>query len=272
MLIPIGIFSLAKGSLTYMHMLELVPSHLRGNLHTISQVVTSSICIISILFFYFVPNAKLFLPLMGTLCFLHLIPVIRVPESPRFLYIQERWEELHEAFDTIAYSNGVATPKLKFRKELYEDETEPLKVISMMEALKDYTYFKNLFIMTLNWSVCSLSFYVISYYANDFPGSMFINVLFMMIADLISGALSYLVFVKWFSLNHGFSIAYIFVVVITIIYSCFPHLQWVEYFCVFSMRFGINLNFCLCYFGSSEIFDVKVRSRSFAVNNYFARF
>lgn len=37
------------------------------------------------------------------------------------------------------------------------------------------------------------------------------------------------------------------------------------------MRFGITINFCLSYFGSASIFDVDIKSRSFSVNNFFAR-
>ena len=37
------------------------------------------------------------------------------------------------------------------------------------------------------------------------------------------------------------------------------------------MRFGINLCFSISYFGNTEYFDVKVKSRSFATCNFFAR-
>ena len=37
------------------------------------------------------------------------------------------------------------------------------------------------------------------------------------------------------------------------------------------MRFGINLAFTLSYFGNSEIFDVKLKSRSFAICTFSAK-
>ena len=161
-------------------MLELAPERLRGTLHTIGSISMGFFGMLNVAFFYFVTNASLYLIVMGTLCFLHLIPVLRAPESPRFLFTQQKWDELHEALETIAYSNGVKLEKeLRFRSEIMVLEDDAEEVISMKEALKDRVYLKNLLIMTFNWSVVSLSFYVISYYSNDLPGSMFMNCLFM---------------------------------------------------------------------------------------------
>lgn len=87
---------------------------------------------------------------------LHLIPVLRAPESPNFLYTQKRYDELREALSTIAYSNGAVFKEIKFLQELYEEEGPTPEVISMLDALKDPVYLKNLIIMTLNWSVCSV--------------------------------------------------------------------------------------------------------------------
>ncbi|CAI2365215.1 unnamed protein product [Moneuplotes crassus] len=271
LVIPIGMFGLAKGALTYLQMLELVPSRLNSVLHTFGGLVASLFTFSATAFFYFVPNARLFLIILGIMCLIHLIPVIKAPESPKFLYTQKRWNELREAINSIAYTNGVKMKEIKFTSELCYDEQEETEVISMREAIKDKVYFKNLLIMTLNWSVCSVCFYVISYYSNDFPGSMFVNVLCMQIADFFSGLCSY-IYVKNISLNHGFSSTFIIVFAVTIIYSCFSYLQGIEYLCVFAMRFGIGLTFSLCYFGSSNIFDVQIKSRSFSVHNFFARF
>mmetsp|Transcript_22066 Transcript_22066/g.19632 ORF Transcript_22066/g.19632 Transcript_22066/m.19632 type:complete len:159 (-) Transcript_22066:612-1088(-) len=145
-IVPVGIFSLSKGSLVYLHMLELAPQRLRGTLHTLSSISAGVFGIIAIGFFYLVPDSKLFLSVMGVFCFLHLIPVIRCPESPRFLFTQKRWNELHEALEIIAYSNNTKLEtEIKFRGEIVDvNEDEPNEIISMMTALSDKIYFKNL--------------------------------------------------------------------------------------------------------------------------------
>ncbi len=65
MMVPVGIFGLTKGALTYLLMLEFVPSRLNGTLHTVGGICTSFICFAAIAFFYFVDNVRLFCPIMG---------------------------------------------------------------------------------------------------------------------------------------------------------------------------------------------------------------
>lgn len=59
LLLVVGMFGLAKGSLTYVHMLELAPTRMSGTLHTLGGMCTSLFTFVGVAFFYFVPNARL---------------------------------------------------------------------------------------------------------------------------------------------------------------------------------------------------------------------
>lgn len=69
---------------------------------------------------------------------------------------------------------------------------------------------------------------------------------------------------KEFGTKNGFTIAYVFIITSTVLYTLFGSISGLGYFLVFLMRLGLVLAFSLSYFGSSELFDVKVKSRSFA--------
>jgi hypothetical protein len=92
----------------------------------------------------------------------------------------------------------------------------------------------------------------------------------MALADLIS-AVSSGFLTKLVGFGKGFTVSFMIVIIASGIYSLLKDIIVVEYICVFMMRFGLGQSFCICYFASSELFDMSVKSRSFAFCNFFAR-
>ena len=124
--------------------------------------------------------------------------------------------------------------------------------------------------MTFNWIVCSLSFYIVGFYLSDFPGSLYVNAGVMILADLLTWILS-IPFISYLEIRNGFTAWYCSLIWITILYTFFGKIEILAYVFVFLMRFLLAMAFSLSYFGTSELFDVKVKSRSFATCNFFAR-
>lgn len=140
----------------------------------------------------------------------------------------------------------------------------------MREALRDTTYLRNLLIMCLNWGVCSLSNYIISYYVGGFPGNIFLNSMIMVASDIISSLLC-VVYIKYLGFNKGFFVGFSIAVAVTIAFAFVQTNVYAGYICVFVMKLGVAICFNMCYFGTSEYFDANVKSRSYAISNFFAR-
>jgi hypothetical protein len=167
--------------------------------------------------------------IFGVACIAHLAVIYKVPESPKFLYVNKRWDELHNALLQISKSNNSLHWNLKFKEEIdHVEVNEDHQSLSLLVALKDRIYMKNLCIMVMNWTVCSLSFYVMGYYINDFPGNLFINALAILCADIIANGCSY-IYVKSIGFNNAFGFAYIVIILATIIFNLFHGSVIVDY-------------------------------------------
>ena len=265
-----GMFIISKGALGYVYMLELLPENKCGNYHSICFLINSIFGIFWIILFYFLKDLRVFFLIISALLILHLIVVIKAPESPKFLYSKQRWNDLHEALLEISKFNKSPEWKHKFKIELNRFEEPSTDTISMIEALKDSVYRKNLCIMSINWIVWSSCVHLINFYVGKFPGNIYLNGAIIAFADIFSSGVSY-PYVKNLGFSYGYSISYIIVIFISMIYTFSPQILVLNYIWVFLIKFCLSLCFSLSYFGGSEFFDVKVKSRSFAIWNFFAK-
>jgi MFS family permease len=265
-----GWLGIARGSLFYLYMLEMVPNAKRARYHCYLMTAESIGGMLTAGLFYMFKNAKLaFLVLLGWYV-VHFFFLIRVPESPKFLYAKKKWKQTHESLAKIAEVNGLAVYKLKFKDEAENILERESNDISMLQALKDKIFLSNIWIMAFNWAVCSLSFYIIGYYVGRFPGNIFMNGFIMSWADLVS-AIASGKYIKLLGFNYGFISSYSLVVTIVLVYFFTSGEVVAGYVCVFIMRLGIGMTFNMCYFGNSEIFEAKIKARSYAFCNFFAR-
>lgn len=102
------------------------------------------------------------------------------------------------------------------------------RTIGFYEAIQDNVYRNNLIIMTINWSSTSLGYYVIGFFLEDFSGSIYINALLMQLAEMIT-YISANYYMKFFGINHGFTLANILVVIFGIIYTIAGNFVGVTY-------------------------------------------
>ena len=270
LLIISGMFIISKGALGYVYMLELIPESKCGNFHSIWSLINSSFGIFWIVLFYFLKDLRIFFLIISALCIIHLMIIIKAPESPKFLYSKKRWSDLHDALYEISKFNNSTEWKHKFKAEINNFDEPSTNTISIVDALRDTVYRKNLFIMVINWIVWSSCFHLINFYVGKFPGSIYLNGIIIVLADIISSGISY-PYVSKVGFNYGYTLSYAIVIIMSIIYTFSPQILIVNYACVFLIKFWLSLCFSLSYFGSSEYFDVNVKSRSFAICNFFAK-
>lgn len=266
-----GALTIAKGTLFYLYFLELLPERKKIKYHTVSGLIGLLIGISTMWFFYYIENGLLWFPILIAVTLLHSVWIWVWPESPRFLYSQGRFDELHRVIAYIAKINGVHEWNYRFTAEIDENHEDfNSQEVSLLTALKDSRYRNNLMIMTVNWIVCSLSFYIVNFYTGEFPGNMYINAGVMVIADLMTWVVS-IPFITYLGTKYGFITTFICVIAVTVLYTLFGNIQSLAYFFVFWLRFWLVMGFSLSYFSTSELFDVNIKSRSFAVCNFFAR-
>ena len=193
-----------------------------------------------------------------------------MPESPHFLYAQKRWDSLRKVFNQISKVNNANQENLRFKAEIEDNNGIVEQTIPILEALRNRIYLKNLLIMVINWSVWSVSFHLLTFSVGHLKGSIYINSLALGVADILANGISY-IYVKSVGFNYGFTASYLVVLLISLVYS-FVHLnQGMSYAFLFFIKFFITLWTSLCYFGTSQLFEAKIKSRSFAIWKFCSR-
>lgn len=221
MLTIIGAVSIAKFSTGYIYMLELIPESSHLYYHCLVNISGILFSISIIPFFMYVSKGLSVFYIFMAASVLNMITIYIVPESPKYYYSQGMYEEAHEALRYIAKVNRAEPWETKFAIEDPQRNSDTLSKndmhIGFVKALKNKTFLRNLLIMVLNWCACSLGYYIIGFFLNDFPGSSYINMFIMQVAELIS-FLTASVYIRYFGIKNGFSVANVLVVSFSLLY------------------------------------------------------
>ena len=223
-----GLMNGTKASLFYLYMLELAHESVRPYLHVLVMVLEPLLEIGISMFLYFTQDGFLYLLIAGIFVGSHLLIVLLAPESPKYLFVKKKWKELHKVLDLMAKVNCAEQWQGKFYEEVYPEEHKSHEHYSFFEFLKVSSFRRNLILMAVNWSVCSFSFYVISFYLTDFPGSVYLNGSLLGIADLFAAPLS-IVSAKYLGYSKSYAAGFSTACVFTIIYAIFESSHAVGY-------------------------------------------
>ena len=197
--------------------------------------------------------------------------ICKAPESPKYLYSYNKWDELHEAFEYISNRNNAWWGNYKFDAQLNPADTTTEKENNCMDALKDRVTLKNLLIMIFLWSTWSFCDYTILFYCQYFKGSMFVNTAAIGVADMVSA------FIIRGLQSHQetkttFTMIYLFVFVVSWVYFFISHITALVVFSILLLKCGITWNFNLSLYATQEYFQTNFTSTSFAIWNTVARF
>ena len=254
----------------YILSMELMLPSYRKSFHTTIQIIDKIDAIFIPIFVYFVGNAKDVIYLIIGFWSISAFMVYITPDSPEYLYANGKWKQLHTAFQYICRFESTRWKNFKFDKERNLSIAEVEKKVSLIEALKDSKTRRNLIIMCINWSTWVFWNYTLLFYSQYFKGSMYVNLLILGVADVLAKITarvlqSYLetrrIYMIWYSVIFFFSILYNFIseketyVAVTILL-----LKW-----------GVTINFGLCYYGNKEYFHPDFTSTAFGIWNIWAR-
>jgi hypothetical protein len=137
---------------------------------------------------------------LGLITIALIIFLIYVPESPRFLYVNNHFDESKESLRIIAeyngviYSNGRKYVDFKFDKEIKGTEIDEVPLVASQNSSKlrkqqeldDTTYFWNVVKLTILWTASSFCTYEIFFMSKYFAGSIYMITYLDGIAGLIS--------------------------------------------------------------------------------------
>ena len=137
---------------------------------------------------------------LGLITIALIIFLIYVPESPRFLYVNNHFDESKESLRIIAeyngviYSNGRKYVDFKFDKEIKGTEIDEVPLVASQNSSKlrkqleldDTTYFWNVVKLSILWTASSFCTYEIFFMSKYFAGSIYMITYLDGIAGLIS--------------------------------------------------------------------------------------
>ena len=109
------------------------------------------------------------------------------PESPGFLYSHNRWEELRNTMNFIAWVNGAPEFNHSFdRESINALMLETRQTASFVDVFTHLSTIKNLAVISVNFGVTMFSMYFTLFYTKYLRGSIFENTLMLGIATVLS--------------------------------------------------------------------------------------
>ena len=269
-----GFFSLTKGCTMYILYIEFVPESKRLKYHSICSSVGFAIGYFNIAFFIAFSNDLGIILFQFVLSVIAQVYIFIIPESPKFLMVRQRFDELYKALAVIAKVNRSDASMIRFEQEHPTSQAKQniteTKPRSLIIALKDRKTRINMIITVLNWGIIGICFQCLMYYVGFFPGIIFVNGAILITADLISSAVVS-PYVKRFGIKRGYIYAYILTALICVIYLNVTSYILVNYIVVFSLTFTVGLIFSLTYYSTAELFETDIKARTFSVSQLTAK-
>lgn len=108
----LGMFSVGRASVGYLYMLELSPVKQQATIGTMLQLCNTLVTILATVYFYAISKEWVWFETCGVaLNFIVVGCIYFLPESPKYLYAQKRWDDLRYSLNQIGRANG----KVEFR-------------------------------------------------------------------------------------------------------------------------------------------------------------
>ena len=270
MLFVYSIFHALRVFIGYIYVMELTPPNSKKFWHMFMQILDKTHAILIPIFIYFTGNAKypmIFLFFTSLLCayFIH-----KAPESPQYLYSNKKWDKLNKGFEYIWSRNYTKWGNYKFDSQVNLVDNDSKHKLSCIEALKDKTNLRNLLIMAFIWSTGSFCYYTLSFYAQYFKGSMYVNAAVIGVADVLSKPIIRCL-QSCQQTKTTYTMVYLIVFWVSIVYYFINNITVWVVFSILLMRCGIAWNFGLSYYANQEYFHTDFTSAAFAVCNTAAR-
>lgn len=224
-----------------------------------------------------------------------LIAIFFLPESPKWLYEKERFNECAKSLLHIGKINGVSDMHTvnalmrsqsvndvansmanKIQKESVGTEADAQIVDKenksvFKEIMKDGMMFRNFLGMMMVWSSSAFGYYLISFQLKYVHGDFFTNNMTSAVSEAIAYITSGLIF-KFMGLKATFISSYVIAIAGMLSLTITQPTNQIL-LCVFILgsKYGVCQIFNLAYVGTTYLFPVAYVATVFGICNFFAR-
>ncbi|XP_028398810.1 organic cation transporter protein-like [Dendronephthya gigantea] len=195
-----------------------------------------------------------------------------LPESCRYLLVNNRHDEAVKQLEKVGRWNGKPMPKVELE--------EPKRVVHEKTDVRDLFYDKNVAKVTIaswiTWFVCALVYYVVSYGAIYLGGNIYLNFFLVSLATVPSTFTSIVCMNKFGrrkAIVGGMVISAVASVIAVSIPSNRQHKGYTAGRIIMAMvcKYANDVSFNTAYIISSELFPTSVRSIGLGTSSACAR-
>lgn len=103
----LGMSSVGRATVGYLYMMELSPLKQQTIIGTLLQIFNTLVTIMACVYFYFISKQWVWFEVTGAVInFIVIICVYFMPESPKYLHAQKKWDEMRLNLNKIGSVNG----------------------------------------------------------------------------------------------------------------------------------------------------------------------
>ena len=187
-------------------------------------------------------------------------------------------EDDRENFTDSSNEDGLPSPtlaneNLPAQSSVHEGKSSAIaedKPFTFADLMRDRVYRTNLFIMVMSWSASSFCFYIIGFYLKYIPGDIFMNTMFVSVADSVSSMITGVI-AQTIGAQRTMTLAFFIASIGGLCLMVVGQDEVLIMVFIFVAKGGINIAFTLCYIISAEYFPAVVCSRVFGICNIFSR-
>ena len=149
--------------------------------------------VLSGFFIMYTKDSFLYLILLGAITIAIVLYLsIVFPESPKFLFSKNRYDELHKSFETIKKWNGCDSVDVdKIMEDLKESKSHCaeykgsfFKDLNILIGSREHK--RSLIAVVGLWIYAAFNYYMIGYQVKYFPGDVYVNFMTMTIAEVLA--------------------------------------------------------------------------------------
>jgi len=269
-----------KGMIAYTHLMEYVPGMEKLTSGALMFIDGVSPIVIPMLFQFVTAdtNLVLWLAFAITMSSLVVLWLSRIPESTKYLLLNQNYEQARGVFSRISSFNSASNEErekidtlisdLEF-ESLSTDEGDSSPKSSPFDSLRNRKVILNLVMMVVCWSAVSFSFYMLTFFLKYLPGNIYTNSTisgFSCIGYFLSGYISTQLGTKQTMIG-----SFLATLVAALTIALWPLQGFTMALVLLICRTAINCNFTLVYVIHIELFPTSFIVSSFSVCNFMSR-
>jgi putative MFS transporter len=274
----LGLLNSMHSTIPYILLSEYVTAKERDDYLTYMFICESFSGILSTLFFLAYQNWYVFFILNMIYGLIFVTLSFYLYESPRYLYLNKKYEEARQVLRKIAYMNTGKYIIFQFEKEKnvisqegLNSETQKPKVITMKTIFTNKTYFRNIIVHPLIWFMDAFLFFGINFMIKYLKQNIYLLNVIIFMGEAASYKLSTL-FTKFLSKRNIMILSFLISgVSLFLFYFITDNLTYILIL-IFFAKFGASVILNISSMYTNESFPTAVRGRVTAMCSFLGKF